>query len=62
MIVVVVESGLASTFSLSGFDSSYHREAPFTIGLSGVDAKDIDKIESEIDRVLNDVARDGIEM
>lgn len=45
---------------MAGYDDHYHREAPFSIGLSGVDARNADAIGAAIDSVLADVARNGL--
>lgn len=59
MYMALIESGLAATYSLAGFDDHYHREAPFSIGLSGVDPANAERIASAISDVLAAVARDG---
>jgi Zn-dependent M16 (insulinase) family peptidase len=59
MYKALIESGLAATYSLAGYDDHYHREAPFTIGLSGVDANNAERIAAVVSDVLAEVARDG---
>jgi Zn-dependent M16 (insulinase) family peptidase len=59
MYKALIESGLAATYSVAGFDDRYHREGPFMIGLTGVDAANAERISTVIAEVLDEVARDG---
>jgi Zn-dependent M16 (insulinase) family peptidase len=59
MYKALIESGLAATYSAAGFDDRYHREGPFMIGLTGVDAANAERISKVITEVLDEVARDG---
>jgi hypothetical protein len=33
---------LANTFAIAGYDDHYHREAPFSIGVSGIDSSQVE--------------------
>ena len=41
MYIALIESGLANTFAIAGYDDHYHREAPFSIGVSGIDSSQV---------------------
>ncbi|KAG4305233.1 hypothetical protein PORY_001403 [Pneumocystis oryctolagi] len=57
----LIETGLGSDWSPnSGYDSSF-KTAIFSIGLQGVSKDNIEKVESEILKVLEEVAEKGFE-
>ena len=45
LYAALIESGRASTFTNTGYDDRYHREAPFSVGLSGVNAAEANQLE-----------------